>query len=206
MSERTSIFKKMDAAIFELVNKYKASNVYAQISEQLSTLPEDQQKIIGQITNIFLIVFPAFLVLFFLAGNISKQADLEVKKSILKSVDTFLYNKNRVEQLTNSIVSPFKITDENTLKNRFTRLVAIPTQSEKPSIEIAEFNQEDLNDSFIKTNAIIEFSNLSSQILENLLKEILITSKLKVSSINIKKNEENSFIEGNIEIVHYGKK
>lgn len=206
MSDRESVFKKMDTKTFQLIDKYKASNIYAQYAEQVSSLSALQQRVLGQFLNLSTLLVPIVTVVVLFYLNNEAQKEVSSTKDILKYSEMYLSNKNLLENQSQKILSPFKYNSQQELESRLTSAVRFNTKENAPIVKIIDFQQEDQGEFFTKTTAYIEFSNLSSKLFTNLLKELVLLSKSKISSLSIQKDIENKFIRGNLEFTHYGKK
>ncbi len=64
MSNGSPSFKKIDEFIFSQIDNLKASPVYQQMIDQVSSLDDESQKKINYGLSIFIVFFPILIILF----------------------------------------------------------------------------------------------------------------------------------------------
>ena len=203
MGRLHNIFKKLDELLFAQVDKLRVSLTYQKITDQLITLNEKTQKIVNQLTALFIIIIPLFIVCVVLLGNCSIRSENKIKKEILVQLQLLSSQKHKVAALGQQTISTGKISSKNELQER---LKSIMEQRgiDLNRVKINKFNQSGPGKSITTTDVKLGFSNFSITDLSNFLLDLLEQEKVKITGLNINRIKDAS-LAGDIMITHYGK-
>lgn len=198
------IFYNIDRFVFKQLDELKKSSSYQQFSDQVSTLSEVQQKYLGQITTVIIIALPLVAVSFFWLGNVSKRSDLESKEEILHLINNYTSKRNQIQRHERAILSTTSYQDQTQLN---TRLIAILNTIGvgTSAININRFDVSSPVDGLKKLEAELTFKGLGITHLADFLQELVVKEKMKVSQIEIFKNNETNLLSGKFDILHIGR-
>jgi hypothetical protein len=149
-----------------------------------------------------MILLPIIIIffLFFKIQNISKSVDL--KKSLLKTLYSIESQQRQQSLFENNVVSPFKIKNNTSFKNRIINLSRSNSISSQ-KIRIENFSQLQATSHLVQTEAKIKIKNFSTKDFSRFLTGLLKKEKIKILGIDVNTGPNEPIIKGSIDVVHF---
>lgn len=204
MAKLTSVFRPIDEAIFKAVDEIKNHPQLSKITDEISALPENQQKVINQLFSAFLVLVPFLIVLFLFNQNANQKSNIALKEEIIKLITETNHKSNELALSSRHIVGSGVINNISDLQ-RLVRSSLTAAGATPDAISINEFDQASAGDSLTRTVATLNFTNLSTQNFTTVLQDLLSQQKMKISAIQIEKRGEDNLLQGSLEIYHFSK-
>lgn len=201
MSEKKIVFKKMDEFVFKYVDQFKESQAYQNFRTQLSSLNDVQFKVTNQAISLILILIPLLLLSILLFINYSSNRDLDTKRDILNEINLFTTNQRSLQNTGRAIISGKSIDNKSSFQNIINNSIST-AGSDITSLSILDFSSNPL-ESITKSNGVLKFNKLNTQVLANFLADLVDRNKFRVSNLLIKKKLKDNTVSGQIEVIHY---
>lgn len=205
MSKKLAFFKPIDEFLFSKVEQFKNSNVYREINERLLTLSETQRKYLNQTVTISILMIPMFLVSFIFFQNYQLKNSLQEKEKIQELLNNISDYSGKVNLLTRTTISNRAVNSKSDLQNRIRSILSMG-QIPSTRVKLTKFRSDSSLTTMNKANAEITFEEFSLTNLKNLLLQLQRKEKVKISNLQIKKDEEKNTLKGKLHIIHFGKK
>ncbi|MFZ4713512.1 MAG: hypothetical protein ACOYL6_07370 [Bacteriovoracaceae bacterium] len=196
---RESIFKKLDAFIFKQVDLLKASPVYSKIQEPLTLMDDELRLVVNNSISLLLVIIPLIFIGVFIFLNYGIKQDIKMKKDILMTGQEIIVNRSEVNSVAQTMLSNATVDSDAALGQRL-KTMAQGSSLDPSKIQVGQFMAEA---SFAKSNkisAMISISRFSTNELTNLFSSLLMRERMKISGMNIKKNEKDGQLEGTINV------
>ena len=202
MSKFKSPFYLLDKELFKAVNRLTSNSNFQRVQEEIASLSEDKQKILNYTLTFAFILAPLAIAFSMFITNMSMKSDLEIRKEILASIHTFDQKNNQAEALGRTTVSPFSTPDQAAFEKRIDKVLE-SSKIIKTKVTTKSFKQTP--GEITKSEATISFKEFTTTNLFDMLIGFLNQERMKVTSLNIKKNTALNLLEGRLEVVRYGK-
>lgn len=203
MNKLDNLFKPFDEIVFKIVDDIRGTPPVRKLIESTQSMPESQQKIISQGISFLIIILPAFAVIALFLSNQNLRNEIAYKKEVLELVTENQSQKNTVTSLGSTLISSQPITSTEDLQSLIR--VSLTSRSMNPSsVNITHFDQFEASSELTQTIATLSFSEFSTAEFTNFMIELM-KRQLKVQSIEIEKNQNSDFLQGSLEIGHFGR-
>lgn len=198
---KAPLFKKIDHALFERIDKFKLTPNYNSLQDFYNALEEDQQKVFKFII-IFLTVFIPFVFLTTLwYQNGQLKDDLKLRVSIVNKANEIIGQNQGLREVSPQVASQNPIDSSSMMTSRLSTLLS-SMNIDLSKIQVNNFLSEMSTETFLKTEADINFSSLSTDELMNLFTAMLQREKFRIQSVDIKRNPDNNLLQGQFHAVH----
>lgn len=195
VTEKSSLFKKIDSFVFKQVDLFKASPVYIKIQEPLNLIDDDLRLIINNVISSVLILIPLIFIGILMFNNYRLKKEISLKKEIISRSNEILINKNEIQNVANNLFTNSSLDSDSAMNGRIKNL-ASSISLDPNKVNVSNFTTEP---SFAKSNKIIatiNFSKLSTNELTNFLNGLLERERMRISSVSIRKNQNDTQLEG----------
>lgn len=205
MSTLATFFKNIDEFIFAKVDQLQSNPLFQELVAKYEQLDSKLQKVISFTSTILLIFLPLLIVLFLFISNFSLRSEVNAKKEIFQLINDINANKKTLESVEKNVVSPSKVGSRINLKERIINIMnKIGVAPEK--VKIKNFAKPSGPTGQIsKAEADLEFRDFSTNNLTQLMLQLLQFEKMKISTIEITKNQKKNSIFGTLHLVHFSK-
>lgn len=202
MSNGLPSFKKIDEFIFSQIDNLKASPVYQQMIDQVSSLDDESQKKINYGLSIFIVLFPILIILFLVWKNVDLNNSLKLKRDIQLSTSEISTKIRRLKNVEMGVIGPSIIASEEELQNSLKNI--LKSQNIAPDkFSVSEFGISESITNLKRVSALLGFRNLSINDLTNVLRELISTEKMIILDLVIKKDPATELLVGSIKIYHH---
>ena len=203
MNKLDNLFKPFDEIVFKIVDDIRGTPPVRKLIESTQSMPESQQKIISQGIAFLLIALPVLMLLIIFFSNQSLRGEIALKKEVLELITENQSQKNTISTLGSSLISAQNIKSNEDLQSLIR--VSLTSRSMNPSsVNITHFDQFEASSELTQTIATLSFSELSTAEFTNFMIELM-QRQIKVQSIEIEKNQNSKFLQGSLEIGHFGR-
>lgn len=197
MSERKSVYQKLDREFFNLVDKIKENENYQQFIEFLGALEDNQFKAFKIIFNLMCLIIPltpAAILYFQLEGQ---NQELAQREEIIRNINDIItinidINKNAKRILINN-----SNPNNSFVRQRFSS-VAGSLGIDTANVRIGNVQVNNLSDKIIEVEISFNLVNLSNDQMFQFLSQIVSGEKVILDKIDIRKNSANNLLEGNL--------
>lgn len=203
MEERIPLLKKLDLLIFKKLDEFKNTANYAQLVDFYSNLEEEQQKLMKWLLLISTAVIPLAFILFFLSQNSTLQDNLDKRVDLVHTMQQIISQNSEIGGLSGSISAPNAIESEAALQTRLSNVLS-SAGVDLGKIRINNFSSENLSESLLRSEADYRFDGLSTEQLMTLFTALMQREKLKISSVNINRNNKSNLLDGTFHGIHFG--
>lgn len=191
----------MDRAIFDQIDKFKTTPNYTSLTDAYNNLEEEQQKVVkgGIIVVMFLIPFVVLTLLWW--QNKSIREDYEVRMMIMNKAQQIIGESQGVSAISPEIISSNPIDSEEMLTSRISN-AASGSGMDTSKISRGEFVTTNVSEKIFQTEAVLNFSNASTDELVGLFNSIISREKMRISEVTINRNADTGLLIGNFRVIH----
>jgi hypothetical protein len=204
MNKFQTLFKMMDDAIFQQMESLKNSEVSVKYNQLIQQSSPEVQKIINQTLNISLFLIPILIVVAMSISNMSLRSEVNTKVKILELINTYSQKKVEVDSQSRLVVSPRIFGKKSDLESNLKQTYA-QAGIDITKMTVLNFKQDTKLNPLLKTEAIIKFKSLTMNSLSSFLLALLKDYKMKITAIDIKLEDIDSTLSGDLSLVHYSK-
>jgi hypothetical protein len=205
MEEKVSLLKRLDLLIFQKIDQFKKSPSYSQIQDLYSSLEEEQQKVAKILMVLVAIALPFLLVFTFWLVNNIHYNNLDFRKKIVSKSQDILRQQNKVNSLSLSLISDSPVDSQNSMNSLLLDALG-GTGMDLSKVKVTSFNSTEIGGNMSKSESDINFESLSNEQLMDLFMNLYTRAKVKVSSLNIEKNQTSQLLNGQFHVIHFSTK
>lgn len=196
------IFKKIDQAVFARIDKFKQTPNYNPIQDFYNGLEEEQQKIFKGIIILIIFLVPLTgLGLVWLQNNNFKQ-DLATRISIISKANEIIGQSQGLQEITPQVFSGNPIDSASMMTSRLSGLLS-SAAVDLSKIQVNDFESVTISSHVVKAEANFAFNNLSTDELMNIFTTMISREKFRISSVEIKRNNDTNMLQGKFHALHY---
>ncbi len=193
--------KRMDKAIFEQIDRFKTTPNYNLVTDFYNNLEEEQQKLVKGGVILVLFLVPALVLSILWWENQSVRGDLELRTAIMNKTQEIIGQSRGVSAISPEIISQSPIDSEGMLMSRVSNAIAgggVDTNK----ISRGEFTTTNISEKIFQTEAVLNFTNLSTDELMNLFTSLIRREKMRISEVTITRNADSALLVGNFRVIH----
>jgi hypothetical protein len=197
----TSLFRKMDQAMFEKLDGFRTSTNYNILQDFYNSLEEEQQKIfkLGVIASILL--FPAILLGILTWQNSNLNAELALRSSIVVKAREILDQRAKLDEVAPQVMSNSPISEQSQMSATLSRLLS-SMGVDLSKFQVNNFETAAISASVRRSEADFAFTNISTDELMNTFSVMLQREKFKISLVDIKRNPDTNLLMGSFHAIH----
>lgn len=199
------IFSKMDEFLFKLMDQLTINPHYKMLMGKVEQLPDEYQKIVNYLISSIIIIIPVFITLFLLLGNLSLNTELEERKEIYNLINQITQKQNDSSNAANGLLSSYPLENKGDLDRRLSMIIR-SNNIDPNKVRTAKVELEREVGSLVESSAVLSFENISTEEFTKIINSLTIADKMKVSELNISKNQKTNSIIGNISLIHYSRR
>lgn len=202
MSEGKGPFKGIDKKTFEYASKIKTSGPYLSYLNKIETLPDEQQSFINKLISSSIVTLP-FLLLIILAFQVySYKKEINTFLNVTKQANKVIAYKNEISSHSRRLINS-KELGEQSLFERELRAIVNGLGIKLQDLNVQSFDVTNATSEITRVDVGLGFRELSSKKLTELLQNLTLREKMKISALNIQKDVEKSQLSGQFNLVYF---
>lgn len=196
------IFRRIDQAIFDRIDKFKQTPNYNPIQDFYNGLEEEQQKVFKGIVILLIFLIPALGLTMVWWQNDNFKKDLAMRTSIMSKANEIIGQRQGLEEITPRVFSMNPIDGESMMSSRLSSILS-SVGVDLSKIKVGDFRSSTISSNVMKSEAKFQFANLSTDELINALTTMISREKFRISAVEIYRNAETNLLQGHFEAIHY---
>ena len=196
------IFRQIDQAIFDKIDKFKLTTNYNPIQDFYNGLEEEQQKVFKAGIIALIILLPLLGLGLFWLQNSNLKKDLAYRSSIASKANEIIGQSQGLQEITPNVFSQNPIDSQSMMTTRLSSLLS-SMGVELSKIQVNNFTSKTISSHIIKAEAKFIFNNLSTDELMNMFTSMISREKFRISSVEIKRNTDTNMLQGHFIAIHY---
>jgi hypothetical protein len=198
---RMPLFKKIDRAIFERLDRFRLSPGYNNVQDFYNGLDEDQQKVFKSVIVISIFIVPIIFLSILWWQNNSIKTDLQARVDLVSKANEIIGQRESLQNIAPNILSLNPIDGQSMMTSRVSNVLS-SSGMDLSKIKIEDFDSDISSGNIIKSEANLKFSNFSTDEMINMLLNLIQREKFRIQHANISRNSDNNLLNGRFHIVH----
>lgn len=200
---KSPLFKKIDRAAFERIDKFKMSPGYNSLQDFYNGLEEEQQKFFKALVIFMLFFLPALFLGLFWWHNQSLKSQMELRLELISTANQILGQKQGLQNVSDRILSSNPIDGASMMTSRLSNLLST-IGVDLSKIQVSNYEGSKVSGSIMRSEADFKFNNLSTDDLMNIFSAMIQREKFKIESVDIRRNADTNLLQGQFHAVHFG--
>lgn len=196
------LFRRIDQAIFERIDKFKQTPNYNPIQDFYNGLEEEQQKLFKGIVILSIFLLPLMGLGVIWWQNNSLKNDLVLRTSIASKANEIIGQSQGLQEIAPQVFADRPIDSDSMMSSRISELLG-PLAIDLSKIQVSGFESSSISATALKSEANFAFSNLTTDELMNIFTSMISREKFRISSVEIKRNEDTNMLQGQFHGIHY---
>lgn len=202
LTAKIPLFKKIDKAVFDRLDKFKLTPNYTQLQDMYGSLEEEQQKVAKGVGILALLIFPfAFLSLLWWQNSRLKD-DFELRRQIVSKANEILGQKQGLQEVKFNVISGNPIDSESMMTSRLGNMLG-GQGMDLSKIQVRDFNTSNVSSEVLRSEASLSFTNLGTEELMNLFIAMIQRDKFRISEVHITRNADSNLLNGKFHAIHF---
>jgi len=201
LNTKIPYMKKADRAIFEQIDKFKTTPNYTVLTDFYNNLEEEQQKLLKGGVMLMLFLIPTITLSFLWWQNQNARSELDLRQAIMNKTQEIIGQSRGVTAISPQIISQDPIDSESMLMSRLSNALA-GNGMDTNKISRGEFTTTSISEKIFQTEAVLNFTNLSTDELVNMFTSLIRREKMRVSEVSITRNPDSGLLVGNFRVIH----
>lgn len=197
------IFKKMDRATFDRIDKFKLTPGYNGLQDFYNGLEEEQQKFFKAFIVLLIFLIPAMFVGLVWWQNMNLKEDMETRIALISKANEIIGQKQSLREVTPNVLSDSPIDGASMMTSRLSNLLST-IGIDLSKIQVSNYDGVMTSSSIMRSEADFKFSNLSTDELMNIFSTMIQREKFRIESVEINRNAETNMLQGQFHAVHFG--
>ncbi len=200
INSKIPYFKRMDRAIFDQIDKFKTTPNYTAVTDVYNNLEEEQQRVFKGAIILVMFLIPFVILTFLWWQNKTIREDFEIRMTIMNKAQQIIGESQGVTAISPEIISQNPIDSEGMLTSRISNAVSGGMDTNK--LSRGEFITTNISEKIFQTEAVLNFTNVSTDELVNLFSGIISREKMRISEVTINRNADTGLLFGNFRVIH----
>lgn len=196
------LFRRIDQAIFERIDKFKQTPNYNPIQDFYNGLEEDQQKLFKGIIILSIVLLPMLGLSMILWRNDAFKEDLVMRTTIVSKANQIIGQSQGLQDITPQVFSSSPIDSASMMTSRLSSILS-SAAIDLSKIQVKDFNSTSISSNVLKAEANFAFNNVSLDELVNIFTTMISREKFRISSVEIKRNSDTNMLQGQFHAIHY---
>ncbi len=196
------LFKKIDLAIFDKIDKFKQTPNYNPIQDFYNGLEEDQQKLFKGIVILLIFVMPMIGLAGFWWQNNQLKENLALRTSIISKANQIIGQSQGLTEITPQVFSSNPIDSQSMMTSRLSSLLST-SGIDLSKIQVTQFTSNSISSHVLKSEAKFSFNNLSTDELINVMMSMMTRERFRLASLEIHRKSDNNMLQGYFQAIHY---
>lgn len=197
------LFKKIDRATFEKIDKFKLTPGYNSIQDFYNSLEEEQQKFFKAFIVLMIFLIPTMLLGLVWWQNQALKEDMETRIELINKASEIIGQKQGLREISPAILSNSPIDGASMMTSRLSNLLS-SVGVDLSKIQVSSYEGVMTSSNIMRSEADFKFTNLSTDELMNIFSAMIQREKFRIESLNVNRNPETNFLQGQFHAVHFG--
>jgi hypothetical protein len=203
LNNKIPLFKKIDLAIFERIDKFKLTPGYNSLQDFYNGLEEEQQKVFKALIIFLIFLLPSIVLTLIWWQNVSLKKDIDTRIALISKANEIIGQRQGLLDISPRILSDSPVDGQSMMSSRLSNLLtAIGIDLSK--LQVSNYNGELTAGTIQRAEADFQFSNLSTDELMNIFINMIQREKFRIQSVDIKRNNDTNLLQGQFRAVHFG--
>lgn len=204
MDETSSlpVFKKIDRAVFERIDKFKLTTSYNNIQDFYNGLEEEQQRVFKGAVILAIFLIPAMLISFILWRNNTLKEDMSTRVALINKANEIIVQKQGLRDISPNILSLNPIDGASMMTSRLSNLLS-SIAVDLSKIQVSNYTGEITSGTIMRSEADFTFTNLSTDDLMNIFTNMIQREKFRIQSVEITRNADTNLLKGQFHAIHF---
>ena len=194
--------KKMDRAIFEQIDRFKTTPNYTAITDFYNGIEEEQQKLVKGGVILALILIPLLFLSVLWWQNQSIRSDLELRTALMNKANEIIGQSRGVSAVSPEIIAQSPIDSDSMMTSRISGVLS-GTGVDVSKLSVNGFSTTNISEKIMRSEADINFNNISTDELMNALTNLIRREKFRISTITVTRSPETNLLTGNFHGIHF---
>lgn len=196
------VFKKVDRAVFERIDKFKLTPGYNGIQDFYNGLEEEQQRVFKGAVILAIFLVPAMLISFLLWRNNSLKEDMATRIALINKASEIIGQKQGLRDISPNVLSDNPIDGASMMTSRLSNLLS-SIAVDLSKIQVSNYTGEMTSGTIMRSEADFAFTNLSTDELMNIFSNMIQREKFRIQSVDITRNAETNLLKGQFHAIHF---
>lgn len=196
------LFRRIDQAIFEKIDKFKQTPNYNPIQDFYNSLEEEQQKLFKGLVILLIFLLPLMGLSMIWWQNSKYKEDLALRRNLISKANEIIGQSQSLQEITPEVFSGNPIDSESMMTSRLSSLLS-SVGVDLAKIQVSDFSSDTISSNVLKAEAKFAFNNVSTDELVNIISAMMQREKFRVSSIEVKRNNDSNLLIGSFQAIHY---
>lgn len=196
------VFKKVDRAVFERIDKFKLTPGYNGIQDFYNGLEEEQQRVFKGAVILAIFLIPAMLISFLLWRNNSLKEDMATRIALINKASEIIGQKQGLRDISPNVLSDNPIDGASMMTSRLSNLLS-SIAVDLSKIQVSNYTGEMTSGTIMRSEADFAFTNLSTDELMNIFSNMIQREKFRIQSVDITRNAETNLLKGQFHAIHF---
>lgn len=196
------VFKKVDRAVFERIDKFKLTPGYNNIQDFYNGLEEEQQRVFKGAVILATFLIPAMLISFFLWRNNTLKEDMATRVALINKANEIIGQKQGLRDISPNILSDNPIDGASMMTSRLSNLLS-SIAVDLSKIQVSNYTGEMTSGTIMRSEADFAFTNLSTDELMNVFTNMIQREKFRIQSVDITRNADTNLLKGQFHAIHF---
>lgn len=197
------LFKKVDIAVFDRIDKFKLTPGYNNLQDFYNGLEEDQQKFFKAVVILLIFVLPLMLVTLIFWQNQSLRSDMETRMDLVSKANEVIGKRQSLRDVSPMVLSDNPIDGNSMMTSRLSNLLS-SVGVDLSKIRVSGYENVMSSDTIMRSEADFKFTGVSTDELMNIFSAMIQREKFKIESVAIKRNAQSNLLEGQFHAIHFG--
>ncbi len=198
---RLPLFKKIDRALFQRLDLFRASPSYNGIQDFYNGLDEEQQKVFKSGIVVVIFIVPLIIISILWWQNSAIKSDLDKRMNLVAKANEIIGQTEGLVNIAPNILSLNPIDGQSMMTSRVSNTLS-SSGIDLSKIRIENFSSDINGENIVRAQGDLVFSNFSTDEMVNTLINLIQREKFRIQYVNINRNNENNLLNGNFRIVH----
>ncbi len=203
INSKIPLFKKIDRAVFERIDKFKLTPGYNNIQDFYNGLEEEQQKVFKAAVVVLIFFIPSVFLGLVWWQNASLKADMGTRIALISKANEIIGQRQGLQEISPNILSDNPIDGQSMMSSRLSNLLS-SMAVDLSKIQVNNYNGELTSGTIQRAEADFQFSNLSTDELMNIFTTMIQREKFRIQSVDIKRNNDTNLLQGQFHAIHFG--
>lgn len=196
------LFKKIDLAVFERIDKFKATPGYNGLQDFYNSLEEEQQRLFKGVVVFLIFLLPTMFICFMWWRNSALEEDLKTRIALVAKANEIIGQREGLRAVGPAILSPNPIDGESMMSSRLSNLLS-SIGMDLAKFQVRNYEGNMISQSVMKSEADFSFTNVSTDELMNMFTALIQREKFRVQSVDIKRNADTNLLSGQFHGIHF---